>query len=307
MTENQPSAAPETFAPRSPFAFLMTGLPGGFSGAGIQFLLGWLAFQVLTSLAWAVHLRALAGSSSMPTYWGEFLTSRDIWEMLQHGGLRNHPLGAWVTLAGVVSMFWLLWFGWRMQAASAGVRPGLIPWLRGFAEALLLMALPFWLVRTAGLWVLGGLASTGIQGLGWLNLVGGVLLHIVLGSAFMVQWWLCRLDLVRPASAPNAIEGFRRHLVNSFLRLWIHPVQWGGLLVFGALFRAGLFLLSLWLAWRWGGGSAFRVAMVGVMLGAATLLNAWIVGWTMRLTSHYWRHDRRVRDEIQALKQLTQV
>lgn len=266
-------------------------------------MLGWLAFQALTSLGWAVHLRSLTHSSSLPTYWGEFITSRDLWEVLQHGELRAHPLGVWATLALILSTCWLLWFGWRMQAATAGVRPGLLPWLRGFGEALLLSILPFLLLRAAGMWVLEALASTGIQPLGWLHLVGGALLHVALGGLFMTQWWLCRLDLARPASAPNAWVGLARHLSHSFLRLWLHPVHWGALVVLGGLFRGGLFLLTLTLAWRWGGGSVSRVLMAALLLGAATLLNAWIIGWTMRLTAQFWRHDRRVRDEVQALQQ----
>jgi hypothetical protein len=39
----------------------MEALPGGFSGAGLQMLLAWLGFQVLSSTLWAQHLRALAG------------------------------------------------------------------------------------------------------------------------------------------------------------------------------------------------------------------------------------------------------
>lgn len=302
MTETQPTA-PETYAPRAPLSFAGAALRGGLGAAGIQFLFGWLAFQVCTSLGWSAHLRSLTGSSSLPTYWGEFVTSRDLWEVLQHGELRAHPLGAWTTTGILLSTCWLLWFGWRMQAATAGVRPGFLPWVRGFGEALVLAILPLFLLRAGGMWVLGGLASTGIQPFGWLYVVGGALLHVTLGGLFMTQWWLCRLDLARPASAPNGWVGLWRHLSNSFLRLWLSPVHWGCLVVLGGLFRGGLFILTLFLAWRWGGGSVSRVLMAALLLGCVTLLNAWIIGWMMRLTAHFWRHDRRVRDEVQALHQ----
>lgn len=301
MTENQ-TVAPELFAPKAPLAFVRPALRGAWSAAALQFLLGWLVFQSLTSLGWAHHLRRLTGSSSLPTYWGEFITSRDVWELLEHGGLRHHPLGLWTTLAAVLSLSWLLWFGWRMQAAAAGVRPGFLPWLRGLLEAILLALPPLLLLRAAVLWILAGLASTGIQPLGWLQVVGSALLHVTLGGVFMAQWWLCRLDLARPAAMRSPMEGVGRHLIHSFLRLWQHPIHWGALSALGGLLRGGLFLSILGLAWRWGGGSVARVLLVSVLLALATLVNAAIIGWVMRLAAHFWRHDRRVRDEVQNLQ-----
>lgn len=302
MSDSSVQVPPESFAPRPPLGFLLISLRGAWSLAGIQFLLGWVAFQLLTSLGWAGHLRHLAGSSSLPTYWGEFITSRDVWELLQHAGLRAHPVNLWTAIAGLVSLGWMLWFGWRMQAAAAGVRPGIRPWLQGFGEALLLSVLPLLALRWLVMSILTVLASTGIQGLGWLHLVGGALLHLLLGALFMLQWWICRLDLARPLRGRNAWDGYRRHLVQSVLQVWLHPIHWGAVLTVGAVVRAGVMLAVLALAWTWGGGSASRVAVIGLLMGAATLLNAWLIGWTLRLVAHFWRHDRRVRDEVRSLQ-----
>lgn len=278
---------------RGPWSFMVEALPGGFSRWGLQLLAGWLAFSLLTSVLWALHLRGLTGWSALPDYWGELLTSRDLWELLENGGLRRHWSGPWVPLAAGLSMLWFLWSGWRLQAASAGLpaRPG--PWLWGLADTLLIGLGPLAALAGALLWACARLGATGIQGLGWLDWVGGGLIRLAFLSALVLQWWLCRLGR---AGAP---PGFRlgswgrlaRHLGLSFRRLWLHPMQWLSLILGGALLRLGLTLSVLILAWRLGGDTIPRVGAFLALQLAAVLANAWQIGWFLRLAALFHHHD----------------
>ena len=42
------------------------------------------AFSLATQVLWARHLGSLTGWSSLPSYWGETLTARDLWELLEN-------------------------------------------------------------------------------------------------------------------------------------------------------------------------------------------------------------------------------
>lgn len=291
---------------RGPWAFLGTALPGGFSGAGLQLLLAWLGFQILSTSLWAQHLRGLAGWSGLPTFWGEQLSARDVWELMEHGKLLEHPFGFWTPLCAMGFLAWALWAGWKVQAQAAGQRATLAPWIFGLFDALLIGLLPILLVEFALAWALSKMGGTGIQGLGWTNLVGGTLVRLTAVSAFLLQWWLCRTDR---AGAPSG--GFRmgswaglgRHLGHSFLRLWLNGLQWALLLAGGVMVRFGLHFLVLFGAWRWGGTTPARVWTFLALQALATLAAAWLMGWLLRVVAHFWRHDLSVRAEIRYLRQ----
>lgn len=297
------AAEQDTPAPRGPWSFLGAALAGGGGRWGLQLLAGWFCFHVLTSTLWAVHLKALAGWSALPSYWGELVTVRDLWDLGVNGGLKDHWTGPWAPLAALGAMVWFLWAGWKVQARAAGVPARLGAWLWGFADALLLAALPLAVLGTALLWILSSLAGTGIQGLGWLNWVGGVLVRLSLVSAFFLQAWLCRLGR---AGAPGwNLGGSRalgRHLRASFLRLWTHPVQWTALVAGGVVVRAGLPFLVLVLGWRLGGGTPLRVWTLLGMQALAVLANAWLIGWFLRVTALFWRNDSVVEAVIMDLE-----
>lgn len=291
----QPGDVPE---PRGPWSFLAQALPGGFGPWGLQLLLGWLGFHVLTSALWAAHLRAAAGSSALPAYWGELITVRDVWELVENGGLKQSWTGPWAPLAALLCCAWFLWASWKVQAGPAGVRARLAPWLWGFLDALILAAVPLWIVGAIVLWALSGLASTGIQGLGWLNWVGGALVRLAIVSTFFLQAWICRL-----ARAQEGGKGrFSDHLRTAFLRLWKHPIQWFALVTGGVAVRAGLPFLALLLGWRMGGGTALRVWGFLGLQALAVLIDAWLIGWFLRVTALFWRNDTEVQAVIRDLE-----
>jgi hypothetical protein len=261
---------------------------------------------VLTSTLWAQHLKALAGWSALPSYWGEQITLRDLWELAENGGLKDHWTGPWVPAAAVLSMAWFLWAGWKVQARAAGLPARLRAWLGGFLDGLLVAALPLFAVGYVILSVLGKLASTGIQGLAWLDWVGGFLVRLCLVSAFFLQVWLCRLG--RAEGARLGLRGwpaYGRHLRVSFLRLWAHPIQWGLLLAGGAAVRTILPFLVLALGWRLGGGTPLRVWSLLLLQAAAVLVNAWLIGWFLRVTALFWKNDEEVQGVIRDLEAQT--
>jgi hypothetical protein len=294
---------PETPVPKGPWAFLGAALRGGAGRWGLHLMASWLCFHVLTSTLWAAHLKALAGWSALPNYWGELITAKDLWELGANTGLKDHWTGPWAPLAALVAVVWFLWAGWQLQAAAAGVPGRLRAWLWGFADALVLAALPLGLLGALVLWALSGLADTGIQGLGWLDLVGGTLLRLALVSTFFLQAWLCRLGR---AGIPGWNLGSRgalgRHLRSSFLRLWTHPVQWTALVAGGVVVRAGMPFLVLLLGWRLGGGTPLRVwSLLGLQV-LAVMANAWLIGWFLRVTALFWTNATAVEAVIMELE-----
>jgi hypothetical protein len=278
--------------------------PGGFSRRGLQLLAAWLAFSLLTNVLWALHLRSLTGWSGLPNYWGELLTARDLWELLENGGLRSHWSGPWVPLAAGLAMLWVLWSGWRLQAAAVGLPARLGAWLWGLVDALAVGAVPLAALAALSLLILGGLGATGIQGLGWLDWVGGGLVRLAFCSALFLQWWLCRLG--RAGAGPGWRMGswsrLGGHLGLSFRRFWLHPGQWLVLVLGGVLLRAGLTLLVLALAWRLGGGSIPRVCGFLALQLAVVLADAWLLGWFLRLAALFLRHDAALRALIAQLR-----
>lgn len=299
----------DPLAPRGPWSFWREALGGGFTGWGLQLILGWVCFQLLTGLAWAQHLRDLAGNSILPAYWGEGLTAKDVLELAFNGGLKEHPIGTLPVFLGGACFLWILWAGWRLQAQCIGSSGRLRTWSWGFVDALLLGLPPLALLLGAASWILENLAETGIQGLCWLNMVGSALAKLAFFSALFLQWWLCRLDREAQPDASWRMGSWKilgRHLGQGLLRLWTHPIQWTLLVLGGVILRTGLALLALAIAWRLGGGTGARVWLFLLLQTLGAALNAWLLGWFLRLTALFWRHDQRVREEIQALERSTE-
>jgi hypothetical protein len=291
--------------PQGPWSFWRGALSGGASRWGIQLILAWVVFEALTSAAWAWHLQGLMGHSALANYWGELLTFREAWELVVNGGLKETPLGFWVPLLGMLALLWVLWAGWQVQARAVGQAAKAGAWIWGLLDALLLGAIPMFLLGSVLLWFLGFLASSGIQGLGWTEFVGAPLVRLSCISALSLQWWLCRIG--RTASVKGTwclggLDPLGRHFHRSFLRLWLHPVQWGSLVVGGVLVRVGLHFLVFLLAWYLGGSTPMRVWGFLLLELLATALCAWLLGWFLRLSALFWQHDVRIQEEIQKLE-----
>jgi hypothetical protein len=285
---------------RGPWKFLIKALPGGFSGSGLQLIMAWVAFQALAPLSWAAHLRSKVGNSAIADNWGQTLPADDIWELMANGNLQDATLGFWTVAVATLAVLWALWAGWKMQTKFVGLKSGIVPWLAAAPVAFVIGYLPLWMLH-ASLWNISAfLASLGIPSLGWINLVAGPLLHLAFGSALMFQWWLCRLDLAY--SLPKDKKGWLMHIKDSFLRLWLHPIQWGSIVFFGPAIRAGLVFLVLCLAWEWGGQELYNVWLLFFLQIDAAAVNAWIIGWALRVAALYWRNDQQVRSEVRALE-----
>jgi hypothetical protein len=294
----------DPLAPRGPWSFILQAASGGLTRLGLGFLASWACFFLFSNVFWAIHLKGLAGWSSLPNYWGELLTARDIWELVENGGLKHHWTGPLAPLAAGLCFLWFLWAGWRLQTATVGLRARLGAWCWGFLDALLLGALPMLAVGFLVVACFTRLGTTGIEGLSWLDWVGGALVKLACLSAFFLQWWLCRL--ARAATAPGwrlgSWKALRTHLVQSFLALWMHPVQWTLLVVGGVVARLGLTFLGLFLAWRWGGGTPLKVWGFLLLQLLMVVLNAWLLGWFLRLAALYVRHRMRVGEAIRQLQ-----
>lgn len=269
---------------------------GGLSRWSWHLMAAWAAFQLLTSLAWAGHLRGFAGfasptgGSALPNNWGEHLTAKDIWELMENGGMKHEPFGSALPLLAILCLVWVFWSGWAMQADLLGFRARLRHWLLGLLDALLLGLLPLGIVFGLTRWTLSSLRATGIQGLGWTALIGIPLISMAFASALSLQWWLCRVD--RGAGS----SGLLRHWGRSFLRLWMHPVQWTSLVLGGVSLRAGLAFLAIWIGWHLGGGSTSRVQVFLLLELVSAVINAWLLGWFLRLAALFWRQDEKVRN-----------
>ena len=302
----EPAPPPVMVVPmlQGPWRFWRQALSGGFSRPGLGLILAWVAFDALAGTAWALHLKGLAQWSALPNYWGELLTARDVWELLENGGLKQDPLGAWAPMVGFLALVWVFWAGWRVQAQAVGLPARLGPWLWGLVETLII-GIPVVILGYGVSWLLEGFAGTGIQGLGWLNLVGGTLFRLACVSTVMVQWWLCRIDRAGLAQENwylGSPERLLAHLAHSFRQLWSHPLQWAAFILGGVLVRVGLHFLVFLFAWKIGGGSSFRVWIFLVLQIGVAAMNAWLLGWFLRLTALFWQEDARVHHELQVLK-----
>ena len=296
--------ARDALTPRAPWSFLLEAAKGGFTRQGLGFMASWAAFFLSTHLLWAIHLRGLAGWRSLPNYWGELLTARDVFEMAENGGLRHHLTGPGVPVAAALGGLWILWAGWRVQTEAAGLPARFGPWAWGLLDAVLLGAVPFLLVGGALVATFNWLGSSGIQGLGWLEWVGGAVVRLSCVSAFLLQWWLCRQSRARGEAGwlMGGWQALGTHLRQQFLALWLHPVQWTVVVIGGVVVRTGLTLLVLALAWRLGGGTSVRVwGMLGLQV-LVVVINGWLLGWFLRLTARYGEHEARVGAAIRELE-----
>jgi hypothetical protein len=288
----------DELAPRGPWAFLAPARAGGFTRWGWGLMVGWMLVLLGPALGWAGHLRRAAGTSVLPSHWGESLSSRDVWELWENGGLQHRLTNSpTVHLLGL-GLVIVLWCGWRMQAEQAGLKARLGPWLLGALDTVLIGFLPLGLVAWLADFLLGKAGGSGLDALGWLAFFGRPLVWMSLIAALNLQWWLCRLGRTAGLS-----RGYRAHLGECFMGLWSHPIQWGCLAMGGAALRALLPFLVLLLAWRMGGTTTFRVWLFLLLQLLVTAGNGWLLGWLLRITAFSWNHDALVRAACAALKE----
>lgn len=281
--------------PRGPWSFLKAALPGGFGRWGWGLLAGWALMVAGPSFSWAMLLRRAAGWSALPGHWGEGITARDIWELWENGGLKHNPVNSPAVHTLGLGLVIVLWCGWRMQTETLDLPGRLGPWLLGALDALLVGLAPLALLAWAMLRCLAWLGDTGIQGLGWTAFVGRPLVVMATLSALGLQWWFLRLGRAERARGGRP-RGYGRHLGWGFQSLWAHPVQWTVVVLGGTALRALLSFLVLLLAWRIGGATVGRVWTFFLLQVAATMVNAWLLGWFLRTSALYWQHDLKVRE-----------
>ena len=288
----------EDLAPKGPWSFLKEALAGGFTRWGWGLMAGWWIIASLTSFFWARHLQRHTAWSPLPQHWGERLSTRDLWELWENAGLKHEPIGVFSALVFFTGLLLVLWCGWRMQVERVGLRPRLGPWCMGLLDTALIGLIPLALVWGLLRFTLDFLGNLGIEGLAWMAFWGKPLLGFAFASALNLQWWLCRLNRL---GAPW--PAYAEHLRVSFLRLWNHPVQWSLLLVSGAALRGGLQGLVLLAAWRMGGSSTSRLLFFGLLQLLVTGINAWLLGYLLRITALFWKQDQRVCEARAALYQ----
>lgn len=285
--------------PRGPWSFLKETLPGGFSASGKWLLGGWLLLALAPAFLWASylldHTRVGGGWSALPAHWGEQLNAKDLIELFDRGEVHG-ALGASAATALVAALALILWSSWKHQAEAAGLRPRLGAWIGGLLDTLL-AGLPVLITFIIVSSLLGYLGGLGVTPLSWIAFYGRPLLALATASTLMVQWWLLRLNRMERKG-----QGWFSHVLLGFLRLWRHPMQWLALALGGAAVRLALNGGAVELAWRLGGGTVGRVWLFTALSALAALLGAWILGWMLRTTAAFWRHDQAVRRTIAELE-----
>jgi hypothetical protein len=290
----------DELSPRGPWKFLSKAIPGGFTVWGVQLVLAWVIFYAFTALSWFSHLRLKLGNSALAENWGEAISAMDIWEMMENGGLRGDFFGLLAPAVGALALAWALWAGWKMQAGIVDLCARLTPWLASILTALAIGFLPLCALH-AVLWgTLGFLGGLGIQPLAWMDFFGGPLLRMAFASSLMLQWWLCRLDMAK--CMPKNADEWKAHLKDSFLRLWVHPVQWGNIVFFGVVVRVGLIFGALCVGWELGAKSLSHLWAFIALQSLVAAINAWIIGWVLRVAALYWKNDDAVRTEVRVLR-----
>jgi hypothetical protein len=290
----------DELSPKGPWCFLAKAIPGGFTAWGIQLIFAWVAFYALTALSWASHIRSKLGNSALAENWGEVITAWDIWEIMENGGLQDDFFGLLAPATGALALLWALWAGWKMQTKAVGLSTRMAPWLASVPTALVIGFLPLWAMHVLLWGTLGFLGGLGIQPLAWMNFFGGPLLRMAFASSLMLQWWLCRLDMAK--RVPKNAEQWRAHIKDSFLRLWAHPVQWGNIVFFGVAARVGIIFGALSLGWEMGAKTLPHLWAFLVLQSLAAAINAWIIGWVLRVAALYWKNDEAVRSEVRTLR-----
>lgn len=285
--------------PRGPWGFLKETLPGGFSASGKWLLGGWLLLALAPAFLWASylldHTRVGGGWSALPAHWGEQLNAKDLIELFDRGEVHG-ALGAGAATAVAAALFLILWASWKHQAEAAGLRPRLGAWFGGLLDTLL-AGLPVLITFLMASGLLGYLGGLGVTPLSWIAFYGRPLLALATASTLMVQWWLLRLNRLERKG-----QSWFSHVLLGFLRLWRHPMQWLALALGGAAIRLALNGGAVELAWRLGGGTIGRVWLFTALSALAALLGAWILGWMLRTTAAFWRHDQAVRRTIAELE-----
>ena len=285
--------------PRGPWSFLKEAAPGGFNASGRWLLAGWALLALAPPTLWASylmdHARVSAGWSALPAHWGEQLNAKDVIELFDRGEVHGF-LGGGAATALCLGLFLVLWASWKHQAETTGLRPRLGAWVGGLLDTLL-AGLPVLALYLAVSAFLGYVGDQGVPILCWIAFYGRPLLGLAALSALMTQWGLLRLNRMERKG-----QSWFAHVKLGFLRLWSHPVEWTGLTLGGALLRLALNFAVVDLAWRTGGATVARVGLFVLLDVLAALIGAWTLGWMLRVTALFWRHDQAVRRTIAELE-----
>lgn len=285
--------------PRGPWSFLKEAAAGGFNDSGKWLLAGWLMLAIVPAFLWASyllsHTQMGAGWSALPAHWGEQLNAKDMVELFDRGEVHG-PLGFGASAALICGIFLILWSSWKHQAAAAGLRHKLGPWIGGALDTLV-AGIPFVLMFGIASGCLGWLGGLGITGLSWTAFFGRPVLALATSSTIMIQWWLLRLNRLER----KGLSWFA-HVRLGVIRMWGHPVQWFILAAGLSILRLALHLAVLDLAWRLGGGSVPRVWVFVLLEAVAAFIGAWLLGWMLRTVALFWRHDQAVRRAIAELE-----
>ncbi|MBI3130347.1 MAG: hypothetical protein HYZ13_03230 [Acidobacteria bacterium] len=287
----------ETLTPKGPWSFLRASLPGGFSGSGLGLLIGWLLAGLPPAFLLARHLVGLMGHSAMAAHWGERLNVRELLELWWNGNWQHQPMPAWALVFLLLGLGISLWSGWKMQAEQLGREATFAPWFLGGLEAILLGPLPLYLPLFLGVFLLKAFGERGIDSFAWLLFIFKPLFWLAWSGACFLQW-----SLLRVGRLDQDRGGWLRHLRDSFLRLWLHPIQWGGLILGGVALRVVLHGGALALGWRMGGAALGRVWLLVLLQALATLIGAWTLGLVMRVAARFTAHDAHIRRERAALE-----
>ena len=285
--------------PRGPWSFLKEATRGGFNDSGKWLLAGWLVLAVLPAFFWDTYLMSHTqvgnGWSALPAHWGEQLNAKDIIELFDRGEIHG-GVGFWASTALISGFFLVLWSSWKHQAAAAGLRHKLGPWIGGALDTLV-AGIPFVVMFVIASACLGWLGGLGIPGLSWMAFLGRPLLALATSSTIMIQWWLLRLNRLER----KGLSWFA-HVRLGIIRMWGHPVQWFILAAGLSLLRLALHLAVLDLAWRLGGGSVPRVWIFVLLEAVSASIGAWTLGWLLRTVALFWRHDQAVRRAVAELE-----
>lgn len=285
--------------PRGPWSFLKEAAPGGFNASGQWLMAGWLLLALAPAFLWASylmsHTRIGGGWSALPAHWGEQLNAKDIVELFDRGEVHG-VLGLGASTALILGLFLVLWASWKHQAGAAGLRHKLGPWIGGALD-MLLAGIPILILFGIIYAFLGWLGGQGIPGLSWFAFFSKPILALAASSALMTQWWLLRLNRLERKG-----QSWPSHVWLSLIRLWSNPAQWFVLIAGFSLLRLALHSTVLDWAWRLGGGSVGRVGIFVLLEALAALIGAWLLGWMLRATALFWRHDQAVRRAIAELK-----
>lgn len=287
----------ESLAPRGPWSFLREALPGGFSGQGLWLIGGWLLAALPPAYLLARHLVGLAGHSALASHWGERLDLREALELWWNGGWNHQPLPAWALVFLLLGLGIALWSGWRMQAEALGRTASIGPWILGGLEALVLGPLPLYLPLAFGIFLLKAFGERGIESFAWLLFLFRPLFQLSWVGACFLQWSILRVGRLDPERG-----GWWLAFREGFLRLWLHPLQWGALVVGGTALRILLHGGALMLGWRLGGEALGRVWALVVLQLLAGIVGAWSLGFLLRVAARFTAHDGRIRRERRALE-----